>query len=209
LASYREFPRRGWALITRILYLVAAATATGSLIGFLLIVFVSIVGTEVVGFLWRDVSGDAMMRAGISVTSITGVASIGLVVVFLGLSRLAYARQLASIAEREGHVALPLPRELTVLRLTNPFFPQYFFTLFFVIIDPLMLLALLWLRHEHLGTPQPHRRVTVAFTASPARHGRSSVARANRSHQREHDRIGRRRCSVPSGRLPSQAGSTR
>lgn len=142
MASYRAFPRRGWALVTRVIYLVAAATTTGSLAGFLLIVFANIVGAEVLSDLWQEAHGDAVMRVGISVTSITAVVSIGLVVVFLGLSRLEYARQLAVVAERDGQMLLPVPRELTMLRSTNPFLSQYFFTLFFVIIDAFMLLIL-------------------------------------------------------------------
>ena len=142
MASYREFPRRGWALITRVIYLIAAATTTGSLVGFLLIVWANIVGAEVLGGLWSEANGDALMRTGIVVTSITAVISIGLVTYFLSLSRATYARQLGAAAVHDGELGIPPRRELAMLRSVNPFIPLYFFSLYFVIFDALALLIL-------------------------------------------------------------------
>ena len=119
MASYREFPRRGWALITRVIYLIAAATTTGSLVGFLLIVWANIVGAEVLGGLWSEANGDALMRTGIVVTSITAAISIGLVTYFLSLSRATYARQLGAAAVHVGELGIPPRRELAMLRSVN------------------------------------------------------------------------------------------
>lgn len=142
MASYREFPRRGWALFTRIAYLGSAAITAGSVIGFLFLVFMGIVGEEVLLDLWTSGNWDPVFRAGVGATGITIALGAGLVVTFLGLSRYTYANQLARLSSPEVELTVPLPRELDGFQGPHPFSPLFIFSIFFLIIDGFILIIL-------------------------------------------------------------------
>lgn len=129
---FYEYPRRGWALISWVLYVVASAAAYASVAGFLVV----LVGNQIVQEVFGPefIQADDLWRLEIGASALAFSAFLGLAVVFLSLSRLAYVRQLARAAQREGSTErIPGPRAQKIMALTTPFGGFYILAGYFLL----------------------------------------------------------------------------
>lgn len=141
MPTFHEYSRRGWALISHVVYVVAVSVASGAVTGFLVLVYLGVVGPEILSGLWSSGSWDPVWRAGIGAVGIVIVAAAGIAVTFFCIARLAFAQQLANTASSGEH-RVPSEKALGMLELPHPFASIYIFALLFVVIDGFFLLLL-------------------------------------------------------------------
>ena len=141
MPTFHEYSRRGWALISQIAYVVAVSVASGAAIGFLVLVYLGVVGPEILSGMWSSGSWDPVWRAGVGAVGIVIVAAAGIAVTFFCIARLAFAQQLARTAS-SGERRVPSEKTLAMLELPHPFASIYIFALLFLVIDGFFLLLL-------------------------------------------------------------------
>lgn len=129
---FYEHPRRGWALVSWVLYVAASACTYAPVAGFLVGLFGNLSAREVLGS--EFVQPDAVWRMGIGAQALSFAAFLVLTVFLLGLSRLAYGRQLARTAQREDSAdQIPGPRAQKIIALTSPFGGFYMLAGYFLL----------------------------------------------------------------------------
>ncbi|MGV8883387.1 MAG: hypothetical protein ACOH19_14655 [Rhodoglobus sp.] len=129
---FYEHSRRGWALISWVIYVTASACAYASVAGLLVALVANLAVKEVFGTefvqpddLWR-------MEIGVSALAFSGFLAVALL--FLSLSRLAYVRQLARTTQREDSAdQIPGPRAQRIIALTSPFGGFYILAAYFLL----------------------------------------------------------------------------
>lgn len=138
-----QHPRHGWALVSRVIYLVSFASTIGALVGFLTLVFVGIVGVESFGVSWRDGGWDPVWRVGVGVAGISVLVAAGVAVPFYCLSQLAFVRQLARTAQSPLlRTRVPGAREHKLMRIRKPFIVLYIYAFLYLGIGSFFLVGL-------------------------------------------------------------------
>lgn len=121
---FYEHPRRGWALISWVLYVAASACAYASATGFLGVLLGNLIVGEVFGREFTQL--DDLWRMEIGVSALAFSAFLALAVTLLSLSRLAYILQLARMSQREGWAErVPSPAAQKTMALASPFVGFY------------------------------------------------------------------------------------
>lgn len=124
MSTFYEHPRRGWALISWVLYVTASACAYASAAGFLGVLLGNLIAGEVVGREFTQ--ADDLWRMEIGVSALAFSAFLAIAVTLLSLSRLAYVIQLARTSQREGWAErVPSPAAQKIMALASPFVGFY------------------------------------------------------------------------------------